>query len=224
MAKKKNSPKGLAGPGLQSGRAGLVQDASSGASATHPDTVLKGMKIPPNLMPGFIGAVKSGMQFVTNPSTHKYFLQQLGGPGTPAQKLSEGVYNLMLIIAHQAKGALPPQMIIPAGMYLISWCADYVKRAKLLPISDRDIADAMQEYLHDVITKTQAGAQQQGIAGRQMAQGPQQPGRPAQGGQQPPTPGPALPKMQAAPAAANGANPTLGPGATPVPGQPPQGA
>jgi hypothetical protein len=226
-ARRQTPPVGAASAGTPAPAApGLAgKSTAKGQSATHPDQVLKGMNIPPQLMPGFIAAVKSGMQFVTGSTTHQYFLQQLQGPGPAAQKLSEGVYALIQIIAHQAKGAMPPQVLIPAGVYLISWVADYTNRAKLMPVSDKDIGLAVQMFIHTVVGSVQKAQQ---AAGPQGPQGPagQQPPQGA-AGQQPPQPGPALPKMKAPPMQAPGANPNLGPGAAPGPAMtalPSQGA
>jgi len=219
-------------PDMKQPKAGLIDDAKAdpteGASAVHPTNVVKNMKVPDHFHAAFIGGVKSVMQFVTNPTTHKYFLQSLNGPGPASQKLAEGVEGLMMIIMHQAKGAMPGEMYIPVGTYAISWVADYVRRAKLLPITDQDIAEAMQMFLHSTF-KSLKGAQMQGKggpAGAGAPGAPPAPGGPPGAGAPPPAPpgpqpGPAMPKMTAAPAQAPGSNPSMGPGAAPGPGSVP---
>jgi hypothetical protein len=210
-------------------KAGLIDEAAPDTSgAIHPNNILKHMNVPAQFHQAFIGGVKSVMQFITNPTTHKYFLQGLTGPGPVAQKLAEGVEGMMLIIMHQAKGALPGEMYVPVGTYAISWVADYVRQAKLLPVTDKDVALALQMFIHSTFKSLKAAKDKgapvdtpQASPGAAPAAG----GPPGAGGppQAPPgpQPGPAMPKMTAAPSQAPGSQPNMGPGAAPGPGSVP---
>jgi len=155
---------------------GLLAGNPGGKSAVHPDSVVSNMKIPKDLAPRFIGGIQAVMHFVVDPNTHKLFLNALDGPGPAAQKLAEGVENLLKIIVHTSKGSLPPQMYLPVGIYAISWIADYVRRSKLLPLQDSDVAEAMQMFIHTTMMDLK-GAQQAGglIGGAQQGAGQQQP-------------------------------------------------
>lgn len=220
---------------------GLVADAGGPAhdskSAVHPDSVANSMKVPPQFQQAFIGGCKAVMHFVTDPKTHRLFLNGLAGPGPVEQKLSEGVINVLKFVVHFSKGQFPPQMYMPVGMWAISWIADYVRRSHLAPIEDADIGKAMQMFLHSTLEGLKNGASgglaihqanQARLNPQQLKHGPGGPGgAPAPGGPpgQPgappappgPQPGPAMPKMTAPPQQAPGANPSLGPGAAPGP-------
>jgi hypothetical protein len=195
--------------------------AAGGKSAIHPDSVLGSLKVPPQFNQAFIGATKSVMHFVTAPATHKMFLNGLAGPGPAAQKLAEGVENLLKIVVHQSKGQFPPNIYLAVGMYAISWIGDYVMKSKLLPVDEKDIATAMQMFLHTTFmglkTAQQAPPAPKAPPGQPGQPGPGAPNTGSPTGAPMGQPGPALPKMTAAPAQAPGSQPNMGPGAAPGP-------
>jgi len=205
---------------------GLLGKASSKLGAVHPDNVLKNLKIDPQLSQGFIGGVKSVMQFVTDPKTHQLFLKELEGPGPASQKIAEAAEDILQIVIKHSNKQFPLQMYMPVGIYMVSWIADFVQRAKLLPVTEKDVALAMQMFIHSTVTGIQAaqqggglvGAAQQGAGQQQPPAGAAPPAGPAAPG---PQPGPALPKMAIAPAQAPGTNPNLGPGPAPGPAMQP---
>jgi len=227
MAKNFPAKKGGAMPVKpEKGASPAGKQPPTGKGAIDPESVLQKLQIPQQFQQGFMGAVKACMHFVVTPATHQYFLNALKGPGPASQKIKEGVEQLLKIVVHQSKGQFPPQMYIPVGTYMITWVADYIRRAKLLPVTDQDVGLAVQMFMHTTLQGLDNAQKSGGVLGQKPAGGAPQPGQPpAPGGAQPPAPppgpqpGPAMPKMTAPPSEAPGANPNLGPGSAPGPQQ-----
>lgn len=191
---------------------------SKTGNALDPDTMVQNMNVPPQMMGQFTGIVKAGMTLVLHDDTHHLLQQSLTGPGPVSLKLAQGILGLMTILNSQAKGAIPPQLFVPCGLYLLARVAKFLNESGMAKISPQDIAEGIRTFVHLVLQKLQqmkntpgAGAPQGQLAGAQ-AQPPQGP----PGGQVPPQPGPALPSVPAPPAAAPGLAP--GAQATPQPG------
>jgi hypothetical protein len=182
------------------------------------------MHIPGNQMPAFTNIVKAAIQFCTNPKTHQFVLQSLRGPGPVSQKLAKGVVSLMQILWHQSNNTFPPQMLIPASVYVLVWLAHFLVKSGLVQMDDKDLAQSIQMMMQETAWALQQaqnsghhpgapqpgqqpGGPPAGVGGPGASQGP------AAGA--PPAPGPASP--------AGGPQPGGGPPGAPGGGQPPPG-
>lgn len=173
--------------------------ASKSSSKLAPDAVMSHMRIPPAQMPIFTRIIRAAMTIVLNDKTHHLLLQALQGPGPIAQKLAEGVNALLKIVFSQGRGALPPELLVPAGVYLVARIANFLNQSGLAQVADDDIGTATQTLIHLIWTATQRPA-----------------GAPAPAGAETPPQGPGPGAPPAAPPPAGGP----GPGA---PAAPPQG-
>lgn len=182
--------------------------------ALNPDVVLKNMNIPPQLMPTMVGIIKAGMNLILSPQTHHMYLEELKQAIPNSQKLANGILNLMILLSHESRGALPPQLFIPAAIYLLVRIAQYTNKNGLAKFSNQDIAEGIQIMIHMIMQKSAQGTQSRAAQAAQGHMG-------AAGGPQP-APGqpPAAPP---APAAPGGPPPASGPaGAAPQPATSPQ--
>lgn len=109
-----------------------------------PQQVRKDMRLPPELQQAYERVVVAGMKMMFSKETNKYMLQQLDAPGSMAEKLGNGVAELMLALFMQSNKTMPPQVIIPAGTELVVQAADFIKKAGLAKVTNRDIGDGIQ--------------------------------------------------------------------------------
>lgn len=115
-----------------------------------PEQVRKDMKLPPELQNAYERVVVAGMKMMFSKETSKYMLQQLESPGSMAEKLGNGVAELMIALFMQSNKTMPPQVIIPAGTELVVQAADFIKKSGLAEVTNRDIGDGVQIMMSQV--------------------------------------------------------------------------
>ena len=143
--------------------------------------------VPPELQDGYDRIVAAGMKFMFDESTHEEVIGFLQQEGPLDEKLSGGIFYLMMNMIQQANGAFPEELIIPAGIDLILQAAEFAEQTGMDQVTPEIIASAIQKYVFLVAEK--AGVPQEKVMGgidklAGMAQGQeQQPQQPApQGG------------------------------------------
>ena len=115
-----------------------------------PEQVRKDIKLPPELQNAYERVVVAGMKMMFSKETNKYFLKVLEGEGSMAEKLGNGVAELVLMLFLQSNKTMPPQVIIPAGTELVVQAADFIKKSELAPVTNRDIGDGIQIMMAQV--------------------------------------------------------------------------
>lgn len=115
-----------------------------------PEQVRKDMKLPPELQNAYERVVVAGMKMMFSKETNKYFLQVLEGKGSMAEKLGNGVAELVLMLFMQSNKTMPPQVIVPAGTELVVQAADFIKKSGLAKVTNRDIGDGIQIMMSQV--------------------------------------------------------------------------
>ena len=120
-------------------------------SSVTPEQVRKDMQLPPELQNAYERVVVAGMKMMFSKETNKYMLQQLEAPGSMAEKLGNGVAELMLLLFMQSNKTMPPQVIIPAGTELVVQAADFINQAGLAEVTNRDVGDGIQVMMAVVL-------------------------------------------------------------------------
>lgn len=115
-----------------------------------PEQVRKDMKLPPELQNAYERVVVAGMKLMFSKETNKYLLKALEGQGSMAEKLGNGIAELVLMLFLQSNKTMPPQVIIPAGTELVVQAADFIKKSQLAPVTNRDIGDGIQIMMAQV--------------------------------------------------------------------------
>lgn len=179
------------------------------SDATSPDAIAAKTNVPQQYRASYLATIKAAISIVMSDKAHTVLLQAFQKDPSPVpNKIANGVLALLQIVAHEAKGAMAPQVLVPAGTYLVSWCGHFIARAGIAPVTDKDIAVALRVFMARVVQKFGQGQQPQ----------QQQPGL-LSGQQQPPQAAAPPPNMPAAPAASPAANPGVGPAGGPAAGQ-----
>ena len=87
--------------------------------------------------------VLAGMKVMFSKETHEMVLEQMQASGPMGVKLGKSIAGLMLLLFQQSNKTLPPQLLVPAGAYLMAQAADYVKKSGQ-PVSSMDVAQGME--------------------------------------------------------------------------------
>jgi len=129
----KGSPAGKAAPAKAAGK-------------TSPEAIRAGLHLSGNQGAQLDRIVLAGRKVMFSPQSHKLFLDQLNGPGTLAQKMGQGVAGLMGLLWQESKQSLPPQLLIPAGMVLVSVAADFLRKGGM-DVTDQDVAGGIESLV-----------------------------------------------------------------------------
>lgn len=136
-------------------QAGIVNQQMArphGRSEISPQAVRESMNMPVHLQNAFDRVIAAGMKLMYDKKTHPLMMQGLDTKPIP-QLLGEGVVGLMGILSEQSNNTIPPEVVIPAGIYLIAEAADFFERSGALAVSSSDIAEATQIYIYMIIQK-----------------------------------------------------------------------
>ena len=127
--------------------AGIIQD-QMGRDALSPKGVMAKMHLQPNQKPQLERIIAAGMKVMFSPETHKMMIEQMNGQGPVEQRLGMGIVALLSILWQESKGALPPQLLIPAGMVLLAHAADFMTK------SGQQVTPEQQGAAHEIMIDT----------------------------------------------------------------------
>ncbi len=144
-----------------------------------PEKVQEGINVPPQLQDAYQRVVLAGMKVLFSKDTNSMVQEELAKPGPMGQKLGQGIAGLMLLLFQQSNKTMPPQLLIPAGSYLLAQAADYAKKTGQ-PVTNMDVAQGMEVMVDTLFSKfgvdpekvmnAAGGAQQQQPAAPAAAQ------------------------------------------------------
>jgi hypothetical protein len=106
--------------------------------------------IPADLQEAFARIVKAGMKVMFSEETHDLMMEQFSQEGNMEKVLGEGVAGLMLLLFQKSNQTMPAQLLVPAGIYLLSEAADYAEKIMQEPMPPEIMADSIQ-VMTDVI-------------------------------------------------------------------------
>jgi hypothetical protein len=117
------------------------------------ETIKKNINMPPELQEAYERVVIAGMKVMFSKESHKLMLDELQKEGPLGDKLGKGIAGLMLMLIKESNGTIPPEVIIPAGINLISRAADFIRKSEIEKITNADIGDAMQVFMSTILQK-----------------------------------------------------------------------
>ncbi len=119
--------------------------------------------VPPDMQDAYDRIVGAGMKFMFDKSTHGEVIKFLTQEGTLDEKLSGGVFYLMMNMVKQSNGSMPQELIIPAGIDLILQAAEFAEQTGIDQVTPEIIANAIQKYVFMVAKK--AGISEEQVMG-----------------------------------------------------------
>jgi hypothetical protein len=144
---------------------GIIQDKMGRPEGEDLDTeaIKDNIKMPPELQEAYERVVIAGMKVMFSKESHKLMLDELQKEGPVGQKLGTGIAGLMLLLIKESNGTLPPEVVVPAGINLLTRAADFIRKSKIEKITNGDIGDAMEVFISTILDKF-------GVSPEQMTQ------------------------------------------------------
>lgn len=141
---------------------GLIQKkmARPEGDDINTETIKKNIKMPPELQEAYERVVIAGMKVMFSKESHKLMLDELQKEGPVGQKLGMGIAGLMLLLFKESNQTMPPQVIIPAGINLLSRAADFIRKSEIEKITNADIGEAMEVMISTILQKFGVGPEQ----------------------------------------------------------------
>lgn len=141
---------------------GEPQGAGSPLQIT-PASILAKLHLQPAQKPQLQRMVLAGKKIMFDESTFHLLADVLKSKeGDLVQKIGTGITGLMALLIQESKNSLPGELIIPAGMVLVAEAADFLVQSGEA-LTDKDVADAIQVFIHVVLNQT-------GMDGDKMAE------------------------------------------------------
>ena len=134
---------------------GLIQDKMARPDGEDLDTeaIKENIKMPPEFQEAYERVVIAGMKVMFSKESHKLMLDELQKEGPVGQKLGMGIAGLMLLLVKESNNTIPPEVIIPAGVNLLSRAADFIRKSEIEKITNADIGDAMEVMISTILQK-----------------------------------------------------------------------
>ena len=134
---------------------GLIQDKMARPDGEDLDTeaIKENIKMPPELQEAYERVVIAGMKVMFSKESHKLMLDELQKEGPVGQKLGMGIAGLMLLLVKESNNTIPPEVIIPAGVNLLSRAADFIRKSEIEKITNADNGDAMEVMISTILQK-----------------------------------------------------------------------
>ena len=124
----------------------------AGKEVLTPDAVRKNMNLPPHLQNAFDRVATAGMKIMFDKETNKFMLKGFN-PNNVAEQLGNGMVVLISMLLEKSNNTMPPEIVIPVGIYLISQAADFYEKGGLADVKNEDIGNAIQIFIFQIISK-----------------------------------------------------------------------
>lgn len=108
-----------------------------------------------NMLDGKLGdaydrVLTAGMKMMYSADNSQMMQEIIMDESIPiANKLGEGIANLLVMMDNQANGSIPKDTLIPAGVALMFEAADYMFECGF-DVSEKDLADSMETLVYGV--------------------------------------------------------------------------
>lgn len=112
------------------------------------ETLKSSVQLPDNFKEAFERITTAAMRIMYSEEMADDVIDQIKtGDGSMGERIGDGVFAIMGILLKESNGTLPPQLFIPAGVFMIAEAADFVEKSGLEEVNDEDIGEAMEEFI-----------------------------------------------------------------------------
>lgn len=105
--------------------------------------------MPPEMKVAFQKVVLAGKKMLYSPDTREMINEVLNSEAEMGEKLGAGIANLMIMMDNQAQGAIPKDVMIPAGTVLLFDAADALKQSGET-ISSEELGQAYEIMFYNI--------------------------------------------------------------------------
>lgn len=145
---------------------GLIQanQAPESRDDLTPEKVSQGIQIPDEFKEAYERVVAAGMQVMFSKQSNQAAVDSIQrGDGPLAQRLGMAIAGLIGMIVKESNGTVPPQVLIPAAVELLSQAADFLRKAGIEPVNNKVFGDAMDVMITAILQSAKLDVQK--IAG-----------------------------------------------------------
>lgn len=135
---------------------GILQSAEAETKQTgevNYDELITDMetRLPPELKEAWDRIMAAGLKFLFDQKTNPMVNEYLEGDGEISEKLATGAAGLIAFLDKESRGALPKELIIPAGMAFLVEVAKYVTKSGMAELTVEQFGKAVNIYLEKVL-------------------------------------------------------------------------
>jgi hypothetical protein len=136
------------------------EKAQKGAAKLAVSAVREKIQVPPELKEAYQKIIAAGLKVMYSEETHQDVMNMLPKDGTPGENLGRGIANLMSLLFQQSNQTMPPQLLIPCGLYLLVDAAEFMQQSGDSDLTDEDVGDAVLAMITEIFKMAGASADQ----------------------------------------------------------------
>lgn len=129
---------------------GVQAAAKSMGDKIDPQVIRAQIKVPPQFEEAYKRVVVAGGKFMFDPRTHEQAIKGLEGDGPIGDRLGKAIAGLMALLFKQSNNTMPPQVVIPAGVDLLTQAAAFIQESKLEPMTVNDLSRALVVMMSEI--------------------------------------------------------------------------
>jgi len=95
--------------------------------------------------------VKAGTRIIYDEATFKQLSQGITEAENPIEDVAKGMAAILNMMAHKARGTIPHDVFIQAGMALLLDALDFMEQAGLVTVTSDVLDEATREYIEALL-------------------------------------------------------------------------
>lgn len=95
--------------------------------------------------------VKAGGKVIYDQKTFAQLSQGLAESQTPVEDIAKGMVAVLNMMAHRARGTIPHDALLQAGMALLIDALDFAEQAGLVKVGKEELATATTEFIEALL-------------------------------------------------------------------------
>ncbi|MDR1613676.1 MAG: hypothetical protein LBT97_12970 [Planctomycetota bacterium] len=132
---------GVQGPG---GEPSPSPQAAGNSGESLAQQIKARINVPDDLREPYERIVLAGQKVLYSEETNQLVMEAIQGDAPIEQKLAKGIRDLMLILWKESNQSMPPQLIVPAAVELLTEAADFINETGVDTVDERQLGEAMR--------------------------------------------------------------------------------
>lgn len=118
----------------------------------------------------FSRLVSAGTKTIYDKGTFEQLSQSIVDSETPVEDIARGIVSVLAILAHKARGTVPHEVMLQAGMVLVFDALDFAEQAGLIKVDEEALNTATTEFIEAMMPSLGFGSQKLGDLMGQLQQ------------------------------------------------------
>ncbi len=95
--------------------------------------------------------LSAGVKTIYDKATFAKLSQSIAQSESPVEDVAKGIVAILNMLAHKARGTIPHEVMIQAGMALLLDALDFVEQAGIVKIDNQALDTATQEFIEAML-------------------------------------------------------------------------